>query len=253
MQITIAAALGVALLITGCTSTGGTPSPGTSSVSSPAGSTVGRSTAASPSSQVSSNPAPGTTSSAPGSRLAGSSAGSSAATGSSAAGSGTSSSGRGSSGLDAQSTRWFDTLCTGFLPLADLSKLGDTVSAAKDLKTAQQEVVTLFSRAGASFTDTAKSLAGLPAPTIQGGAQVAAKVQPVLVKLGSTLTAAAREVAAVDVTTNPTELQTVLTDTATQISTMSSAVNLDSVTASPQAQTAIEAIPSCQKLSQLGT
>ena len=180
---------------------------------------------------------------------AGSGSPSSSAGGSSASGSSAS----GSAALDAQSTKWFDTLCTGFLPLTDLSKLGDTVSSAKDVKTAQKQIVALFTKAGSSFTDTAKSLKSLPAPTIPGGAEVASKVEPVLTKLGSDLTAGAKKAAAVDATKNPSQLQTVLTDTASQISSMSSSVSLDDVTTSPEAEKAIAAIPSCKKLSQLGS
>ena len=252
-QIFVAAAVGAALLVAGCTST--TAGEGGDRVLSGTASNTSSLPSAGPSSS-----APGGSTSAPASGAPASSGSSSESAGTSAPASdlpsssaADSSSASGSAALDAQSTKWFDTLCTGFLPLEDLSKLGDTVSSAKDIKTAQKEIVALFTKAGSSFTNTAKSLKSLPAPTVQGGAEVASKVEPVLTELGSELTTGAKKVAAVDVTKYPAQLQTVLTDTATQISSVSSSVSLDNVTTSPGAEKAIAAIPSCKKLSQLGS
>lgn len=87
--------------------------------------------------------------------------------------------GGGATSLDAQSTAWFETLCTGVAPLADLPAKMSSVSSGQELGTAMTTV-------GTAFTDTAGKLADQPPPTFEGGQDLAANTQTAMQSFGQT-------------------------------------------------------------------
>lgn len=80
--------------------------------------------------------------------------------------------------FDAQTTTWFDTFCTGMAPLQDLSNISTATS--------NQQISDALSTAGTAFQDTAGKLSALPAPTFDGGDQLARTVQSGLESFGQT-------------------------------------------------------------------
>jgi hypothetical protein len=99
-----------------------------------------------------------------------SSASSSATTSSSAA---TTTVGGDTTELDAQTTAWFNTLCKGLSPFADMTAGNLNVTSTEELSA-------LMTSVGEAFTETGAELEQLPPPTFEGGAQVASELQSAL-------------------------------------------------------------------------
>lgn len=77
--------------------------------------------------------------------------------------------------LDAQSTTWFDTMCTGMAPLADLRDVDS-----------KQELSDAMTAAGQAFQQTGAQLATIPPPTFEGGEELAQTAQTGLQSFGQT-------------------------------------------------------------------
>lgn len=153
--------------------------------------------------------------------------------------------------LDAQTTAWFTTFCTGMGPVLDLSTKSTEWSSqiasnpAAGMKAAGDYFVVI----GKSFTDTAAALKSTPPPTFDGGADVAGKIVAGMEKAGPVFTQAGQKLAAL----NPTDqagaaaamqdLQQSMTDAMSAFGTVTENVELD-----PATQAAVEAIPACSKL-----
>ncbi|AZI59258.1 hypothetical protein EH165_15045 [Nakamurella antarctica] len=97
--------------------------------------------------------------------------------------------------LDAPTAQWFDTFCSGILPLSTLQDslggiTGDAAGIAK--------VATAIGDAGTALTTTAAALSALPPPTIPGGEELASKVVPTFTQLGTTFTTIGTQLATGD-------------------------------------------------------
>ena len=153
--------------------------------------------------------------------------------------------------LDAQTTAWFTTFCTGMGPVLDLSDKSTEWSSqiASDPATGLKAAGDYFVVIGKSFTDTAAALKSTPPPTFDGGADVAGKIVARMEKAGPVFTQAGQKLAAL----NPTDqagaaaamqdLQQSMTDAMSAFGTVTENVELD-----PATQAAVEAIPACSKL-----
>ena len=83
--------------------------------------------------------------------------------------------------FDAQTITWFDTMCTGIEPLAELQQSASSLTTTAQLSSAMSTI-------GTSMTETSSKLAALPAPTFEGGDTVAETVQTGLASFGQTFT-----------------------------------------------------------------
>lgn len=148
--------------------------------------------------------------------------------------------GGGATSLDAQSTAWFETLCTGVAPLSDLQQTMGSVSSGQELGNAMTTV-------GTAFTDTAGKLAGQAPPSFQGGPELAANTQSAMQSFGQTFQ---------DFATRAGQLQD--GDTAGQqqfLSDFQSAMSQSPIAKmelTPDVQQAIKQIPACQALMGAG-
>lgn len=144
--------------------------------------------------------------------------------------------GGGTTSLDAQSTAWFETLCTGVSPLADLEQTMRSVSSGQELGAAMTTV-------GTAFTDTAAKLADQPAPTFEGGQELASNTESAMQTFGQTFQDFGARAGQISVD-----------DTAGQqqfLQDFQSALTrspLAEMKLSPDVQQAVRQIPACQKL-----
>jgi hypothetical protein len=81
--------------------------------------------------------------------------------------------------LDAQSTTWFDTFCTGVSPLTDLQDGTTQIITVQDLSTA-------LTNLGTAFQNTGNQLSALPPPTFEGADTVAQQLESGLISGGQT-------------------------------------------------------------------
>jgi hypothetical protein len=79
--------------------------------------------------------------------------------------------------LDAQSTAWFETFCTGLQPLNALRNVDS-----------QQGLADAMTQAGQAFQATAAQLATLPPPTFEGGSELSQTSQAAMQSFGQTFT-----------------------------------------------------------------
>ena len=142
--------------------------------------------------------------------------------------------GGGATTLDAQSTAWFETMCTGVAPLANLEQTMKSVSSGQELGAAMGTL-------GTAFTDTAGKLANQPPPTFEGGQELASNTQTAMQSFGQTFQ---------DFATRATQIQD--GDTAGQqqfLTDFQTALGQSPFTQmklTPEIQQAVAAIPSCQ-------
>lgn len=138
--------------------------------------------------------------------------------------------------FDAQTVTWFDTMCTGMEPLADLQQSASSLTTTAQLGSAMSTI-------GTSMTETASKLAALPAPTFEGGDTVAQTVQTGLASFGQTFTDFSKRAAELK-DGDTAALQQFQSDLAAEVS-KSPIANLD---ATADVQAAIKQIPSCRPL-----
>ena len=163
------------------------------------------------------------------------SASSSAASASTArSGSGSAAAGRGSA-IDAQTTAWFTTLCTGLAPLNSLSSL--LPSAGGGIPDTGS-FGTRITGIGMELKSTSFALKTQPPPTFPGGAAYAAKATGALTQLGAAFSDAGPKIGRGN-----------LFALAQLAGTANSAPvhDLQSLTVDPATAAAITAIPACRK------
>lgn len=145
--------------------------------------------------------------------------------------------------LDDQTTTWFDALCTGLEPVAAAGTAisgGDSAEPKEQLSTA----VDGFNAIGDALSATAKTLAPLPPPTIDGGARIASGIVSALTAAGPAVKQAASTLAA----TPATDAATVKSAIATAAAAMTNSVsglNASTYQLDKYTQAAIKRIPSC--------
>lgn len=144
--------------------------------------------------------------------------------------------GGGTTSLDAQSTAWFETLCTGVSPLADLEQTMKSVSSGQELGSAMTTV-------GTAFTDTAAKLADQPAPTFDGGQELAANTQTAMQTFGQTFQDFGARAAQIS-NSDTAGQQQFLQDFQAALTQSP----LAEMKLSPDVQQAVQQIPACQKI-----
>ncbi len=146
--------------------------------------------------------------------------------------------------LDAQSTAWFETLCNGVAPVAELAQTADT-SGLSDAA-AQQKGVELITEFGAALSDTGTALADAPPPTFEGGEEFAATMTSGLTESGAQMATLAQSFGAID-PTDTAALKAAVTslsdDLSTAVAPLSAIGDLD-----PAISDAAQQIPACAAL-----
>jgi len=136
--------------------------------------------------------------------------------------------------LDAQTTAWFTTFCTGLSPLKNLSSTLLSGGGATDLN----GVATKITNTGKELSATASKLKNQPPPTFAGGAGYGTKGVAVFQQLGTIFTQLGQKAAKGDIS---------------GMSTLTSQINsgplkdIQQVRLEPATARAIGAIPACQK------
>lgn len=146
--------------------------------------------------------------------------------------------------LDAQSTTWFETLCGGVAPVAELAQTADT-SGLSDAA-AQQKGVELITEFGTALSDTGAALADTPPPTFDGGEDFASTMSDGLTESGTQMAALAESFGAID-PADTAALQAAVTalpdDLATAVAPLSALGDID-----PAISAAAQEIPACAAL-----
>lgn len=146
--------------------------------------------------------------------------------------------------LDAQSTTWFETLCSGVAPVAELAKTADT-SGLSDAA-AQQKGVELITQFGAALSDTGATLADTPPPTFDGGEEFATTMSNGLTESGSQMADLAKSFGSIDPTDTAALEEAVASlpdDLSAAVAPLSAIGDLDAGVSA-----AAQEIPSCQQL-----
>lgn len=146
--------------------------------------------------------------------------------------------------LDAQSTTWFETLCSGVSPIAELAQTADT-SGLSDAA-AQQKGVELITQFGTALSDTGAALADTPAPTFDGGEDLASTMASGLAESGTQMAALAQSFGAIDPADTAAleaAVQSLPDDLQTAVAPLSAIGELD-----PSVSAAVQEIPACQAL-----
>lgn len=228
-----------ALFLAGCGGSGTTTA--TSAPSSAAGTSASATTSSASTSSASSSSAGSSSASSTSSSDSESSSASSAGTNSSlslSSVSATTTVGGDTTTLDAQSTTWFDTMCTGLAPLTQFS------SSAASLGDDPSKIGPVFVEIGESMTSTAATLQDTPPPTFEGGEAVATQFIDALTELGPAFADLGTKAGALD-PANPAgaqEFAAGLQSIATQ------AQGLTAVEATDAVKKAVAAIPSCSTI-----
>lgn len=152
--------------------------------------------------------------------------------------------------LDAASTTWFQTMCTGAAPLVEALKEAQTAvqGGATDPKGAQSAVAELFGAAADTATSTAATLSTLPPPGVSGGPTLAAQFPPLLTSIGASLASATAEFKAANVTDKDSfdaAMSALNGKLAAALAPLSGAMATLSTTIPPDVQTAVTALPEC--------
>lgn len=147
--------------------------------------------------------------------------------------------------IDAQTTAWFDALCTGIAPIKSVENAGlDTPNP--DPAAGQQQLIGAIKTLSSAFTSTSATLATTPPPTFDGGAQFASTVTTGLGTTGTDLAKSAETFAAVD----PSDASKLAAAKTTLKADLIKAVGpLQSISGlDPAIQAATTQIPSCKSL-----
>ena len=146
---------------------------------------------------------------------------------------------------DAQTTAWFDALCTGIAPIKSVESAG-LGTQNPDPAAGQQALIGAITTLSSAFTSTSATLATTPPPTFDGGAQFASTVTTGLGTTGTDLAKSAETFAAVD----PSDAATLAAAKTTLQADLIKAVGpLQSISGlDPAIQAATTEIPSCKSL-----
>ncbi len=139
--------------------------------------------------------------------------------------------------LDAQSTTWFDTMCTGMAPLTSLQNV-----------TSQQELSDAMTQAGQAFQATGSQLATLPPPTFDGGTELAQSATSGFQSFGQTFIDFGQKV--LDIDDNDTAAQQQFTS---DLAAAAATSPVAQIRLTPALTQAVQAIPSCQSLFSSGS
>jgi len=147
--------------------------------------------------------------------------------------------------LDAQSTAWFDALCTQIAPIRAVQNLGGD-SSGQDAARRWQAKLAALRTLSQAFSATSTTLAPTPPPTIEGGADFAEKLTKGLSTAASTLSDATDKLDAVD----PTDASALAAaQPVFKINVLKAVAALQTVSQlDPAVVTAVRGIPSCQDL-----
>ncbi len=148
--------------------------------------------------------------------------------------------------LDDQSIAWFDTLCPALS--ASIGVLGQSGLSDSGTAVQQQAIVAAAQQAGGILATAATQLAAQPAPTFDGGTQVAAGVTAGMNGAAEQLAASATTLAAID-PTDTTALQAGRTAMSQQIAGSLTFLK-DLGELDPAVGAEIAKIPSCAEFSQ---
>jgi hypothetical protein len=143
--------------------------------------------------------------------------------------------------FDEQTVNWFDTLCTGLGRFAGAGLSNPALS--------QASVVAAVQVAGTDIAELVSQLAGLPVPTIDGGAELAGNVTAGLNVAATSFPQSAATFAAVD----PNDIVALTTARSILLAELTTALMgpFDTAVGSlpPGMQVSVRAIPSCAPLS----
>lgn len=147
--------------------------------------------------------------------------------------------------IDAQTTAWFDTLCTGIAPIKSVESAGPE-TPNPDPAAGQQALISAIQTLSGAFTSTSATLATTPPPTFEGGAEFASTVTTGLGATGADLAKSAETFAAVD----PSDASKLAAAKTTLQADLIKAVGpLQSISGlDPAIQAATTEIPSCKSL-----
>lgn len=161
--------------------------------------------------------------------------------------------------LDAQSSAWFNTACTGMQPLGGMvaAVMGvamgaagatGTDSATPDVAAMQGQLVSALDSAGTALNDTADKLADTPPPTFAKGDQMAKDFITFLKATGPKLTAVADKVKAAAVT-DAASLGAALSQIQSlSTSDLDGANPLSGYDLDPATEKAVQELPACKAM-----
>ncbi len=157
--------------------------------------------------------------------------------------------------LDDDSKVWFGTFCTG-LTGAFTGMMGAmggmmNTTAPSDPAATQATLVAAYQQIGTSFTETADSLEGLPAPGVENGEQLAQDLPAAMRKLGEGVTTAPDNFAAAQVT-DEASLSAAMDAFSTETDQYSQELeaqfgDLDTIL-TPEIGEAVKQLPECQMM-----
>jgi len=142
------------------------------------------------------------------------------------------SAGGSSTELDAQSTAWFTTLCTGLSSVVALEGKPNATPA---------EAGQLLTTAGNQMTATGQALAAAPPPTFPGGTEAAANVVTALQQLGPSFVALGQKAATLQEGDTAAEQQF----TAEMQQTFAPFASMSQVIVTPETKEAVAKVPAC--------
>ncbi len=114
-----------------------------------------------------------------------------------------------------------------------------------DPKAGQKTIADAFDQAGDAFSKTAADLSALPPPTIDHGAEIAAKIITAMGQAGPAYKSAAAKVRAATVTTSA-DLEKVLSQVGQEAEAALSSFNMGNYDLDPALQAQIKEIPACK-------
>lgn len=141
--------------------------------------------------------------------------------------------GDGSGELDAQTTTWFSTFCTGLAGVADLQ----TISSA-------QQASQVLQRVGTDMTNTASQLAALAPPTFSGGDGLAASAVNSFNQIGPAFVSFGQRAGTIG-ENDEAATQQFAADFQAQLAPLAS---LTKIQLDPATQQAVSAIPECNQV-----
>ncbi len=206
----LAVVLAAGLMLAGCSSGGTDTASSASSVASSASSSETTSSATSSSSSSAEPTASATATAAP-----------------------TLTAGDGSGELDAQTTTWFSTFCTGLAGVADLR----TISSA-------QQASQVLQRVGTDMTTTASQLAALAPPTFTGGDGLAESAINSFNQIGPAFVSFGQRAGTIE-DNDEAATQQFAADFQAQLAPLAS---LTKIQLDPATQQAVSAIPECNQV-----
>jgi hypothetical protein len=147
--------------------------------------------------------------------------------------------------IDDATVNWFTIFCTNFGPAAQKMEGMGSAMTNPDPTQGQAAIADMFDQIGAAFTKTAGELATAPPPSIEHGAEIAAKYIAGMTKAGTAYTAAGAEVRAADVKTAE-DLQKAVTDASSKAEQAMGDFDMGNYDLDPALQKQLKEIPACK-------